>query len=126
MIMRLIIITVTVLALIGVALTPFTYLNRTYGYPTRDLSKMMSVRIITAEAVSDYYKEHGSYPDMLSELTLQTLRWGDGNSSPKGLESWHYSSGGQSFRMKWEGIRGLKLLLVGKSGQIYYEEDQKQ
>ena len=120
-----IIVTVAILALFGAAFATHRYTDRNYAQPSREQSKMMSVRRITADALSEHYKKHGSYPGSLSELPLQTLRWGDEDSSPKDLESWHYTSEGQSFGMTWQGMRSTKLFLGGKNGQIYYLEDQK-
>ena len=120
-----IILTVAVLALLGAAFATHRYIDRNYGQPFRDLSKMMSVRLMTADALSEHNKKHGCYPGSLSELPLQTLRWGDEGSSPKDLESWHYTSDGQSFSMTWQGMRSTKLFLGGKGGQIYYSEDQQ-
>jgi hypothetical protein len=121
-----IITTVCVLALLGAAFATHRYIDRTVAQPSRELSKMMSVRLITSDGLSAYYKEHGSYPRSLTDLPLQTLRWGDEGSPPRDLESWHYTSDGQSFSMTWQGMRSTKLFLGGKCGQIYYSEDEKQ
>jgi len=119
-----IIITVSVLALLGAAFAVHRHVDRTYAQPSRDLSKMMSVRITTAEALSAHYKQHGSFPRSLSELPLQTLRWGDEGSSAHDLDSWHYSSDGHSFTMTWTNTRSPELFLGGRDGQLYYSRDE--
>jgi len=119
-----IIITVSILMLLGAVLIVHRHVDRTYAQPSRDLSKMMSVRLITGEAMSAHYKQHGSFPRSLSELPLQTLRWGDEGSSPRDLESWYFSSDGQSFTMTWTNARGAELFLGGKGGQLFYSRDE--
>lgn len=90
--------------------------------PARELSKMMSVRLIAGEALSAYYEQHGSFPRSLSELPLQSLRWGDEGSSARDLDRWHYTSDGQSFTMTWTNARGADLLLGGRTGRVFYSE----
>lgn len=119
-----IIVTVCVLALFGAAFATHRYFDRNYAQPSRDLSKMMSVRTTVAPALTAYYEQHKSYPRSLGELPVQTLQWGDEGSSARDLDSWRYTSDGQSFTMTWESTRGLKLFLGGKSGQIYYSQDE--
>ena len=120
-----IIVTMCVLALLGAGFAAIRHLDRTHAQPVRDLSKMMSVRMTVAPALSAYYQQHGGYPRSLSELPLETLRWGDEGSSARNLESWHYTSDGPNFTMTWQSTRGVKLFLGGKSGQTYYAEDEK-
>ncbi|MCX6894109.1 MAG: hypothetical protein NTZ16_01075 [Verrucomicrobia bacterium] len=119
-----IIITVSILALLGAAFAVHRHVDRTYAQPFRDLSKMMSVRRIAGESLSTYYKQHGSFPRALSELPLQTLQWGDEGSSSRDLNSWHYSSDSQSFTMTWTNARGSELFLGGRSGQLLYSRDE--
>ena len=111
-----IIITLSVFALVGVAFAVHRHLDRNVAQPSRDLSKMMSVRLITAEALSAHYQQHGRYPASPSELPLQSLRWGDEGSSARDLDSWRYTSGGQSFTMTWTNARGADLFLGGRTG----------
>jgi hypothetical protein len=118
------IITVTIFALIGGAFEVNRDLDRNYGQPTRELSKMMSVRLIIGEALSSHLKQHGSYPPSLSELPLARLPWGDEGSSPRDLNGWHYSSDGQSFTMTWTHARGLELFLGGRDGQLFYSKGE--
>ena len=113
------------LALLGAAFAMHRYLDRNYAQPTRDLSKMMSVRLITAEALAEHYKEHGSYPQSLSELPLQKLPWGDEGSSLKDLAGWSYTSDDSSFTMTWTNARGTELFLSGTRGQDYYSREEK-
>jgi hypothetical protein len=119
-----IIATVCVLALLGAAFAVHKYIDRN-AQPLRDLSKMMSVRITIAGALSAHYQQHGSYPRSLDELPLKTLRWGDEGSSARDLDRWRYTSDGQSFNMTWEGARGTTLFLGGQRGQIYYSPDER-
>ena len=120
-----IIVTVCVLALLGAAFATHRYIDRNFAQPSRDLSKMMSVRLTASEALSSYHQQHGKYPRSLSELPLQTLRWGDEGSSPSDLSSWSYASDGLSFTMTWTNRRGGELFLGGKTGQVYYSRDER-
>jgi hypothetical protein len=108
--------------LLGIAFAVLCHLDRTVAQPTRDLSKMMSVRLITGEALSAYYEQHGSFPRSLAELPLQSLRWGDEGSSPRDLNDWHYRSDGQGFTMTWTNAGGTDLFLGGRTGRVFYSE----
>ena len=118
-----IVITILVLALLAAAVTVHRYVDRTYAQPTRDLSRMMSVRLTTANALSAHYKQHGSFPRSLSELPLQSMHWGDEGSSIRDLDSWHYRSDGPSFTMAWVNAHGPDLFLGGNAGQVFYLRD---
>lgn len=119
--------TVTCLVvLIGAAVAAIRYFDRDYGQPTRDLSKMMSVRLIMANALSAHFKEHGSYPHALTELPLNALQWGDEGSSVRDVSAWSYVSEGSSFTMTWTNVLGTELFLGGRAGQDYYSRDEKQ
>lgn len=120
-----IVVTVCVVVLFVAALTVFRYVDRTHAQPTRDLSKMMSVRLLVSEALSAHYQQHGSYPRSLSELPLHTLRWGDEGSSARDIEAWSYISDGSSFTMTWTNARGTDLFLGGKTGKVYYSKDER-
>jgi hypothetical protein len=96
---------------------------------------MMYVRMLTAEALSDYYTQQGSFPRSLTELPLQTLAWGDEGSSARDLNAWHYTSDGQSFTMTWkwgtprewkamDGHAVPELLLAGREGRLWYSKDE--
>ena len=117
------IIAVCVLALLGAVFAVHRYVDRNYAQPSRDLSKMMSVRTTVGGALSAHYEQHGSYPHSLTELPLQTLKWGDEGSSVQDLQSWRYTSDGRSFTMSWDGARNTRVFLGGRSGQLYYTED---
>ena len=119
------IVTVCVVALIGAAYATFRHVDRTQAQPARDLSKMVSVRLIVSEALSSYYQQHGSYPRSLSELPLQTLRWGDEGSSARDVEAWSYVSDGSSFTMTWTNTRATELYVGGTTGQVYYSRDER-
>lgn len=119
-----IIIILSVFALVGVAFAVHRHLDRNVAQPSRDLSKMMSVRLITAEALSAHYQQHGRYPASPSELPLLSLRWGDEGSSARDLDSWRYTSDGQSFTMTWTNARGADLFLGGRIGQVFYSEHE--
>src|ERR1035437_7410 len=114
-----IIVTVCVLVLFGAAFAAFRHVDRTRAQPVRDLSKMMSVSLTVSESLTAYYQQHGSYPHSLSELPLQTLRWGDEGSSARDVEAWTYVSDGSSFTMTWTNALGTDLFLGGKAGRIY-------
>jgi hypothetical protein len=86
---------------------------------------MMSVRLIIAEALTAHYQEHGSYPRSLTELPLQTLRWGDEGSSARDAEAWHYVSDGSSFTLTWTNAQGAELFLGGRNGSVYYSRDER-
>ena len=100
------------------------HLDRTVAQPSRDLSKMMSVRLIASESLSAYYKQHGRFPSSLSDLPLQNLRWGDEGSSAADLASWRYTSDGQSFTMTWTNARHVDLFLGGRTGRVFYFEHE--
>lgn len=116
--------TICILGLVGAAFTVFRHYDRK-AQPVRDLSKMMAVRVITDGTLSTYYDKHHSYPRLLSELPLQTLRWGDEGSSPRDLESWHYTSDGQTFSMTWTNANGAELFLGGKRGRSEYYRNER-
>ena len=120
-----VIVTVCVVALIGAAYATFRHVDRTQAQPARDLSKMMSVRLIVSEALKSHYQQHGSYPRSLSELPLQTLRWGDESSSAGDIEAWSYVSDGSSFTMTWTNTRATELYVGGSTGQVYYSRDER-
>ena len=86
---------------------------------------MMSVRFVVSEALSAHYQQHGSYPRTLSELPLQTLRWGDEGSSPRDVEAWSYISDGSSYTMTWTNARGAELYASGTTGQAFYSKDER-
>ena len=94
--------------------------------PFRELSKMMSVQLVIAEALSSHYQKHDRYPGSISELPLQTLHWGDEGSSARDVDAWSYVSDGSSFTMSWTNASGKDLFLGGKSGQVYYSKDGRQ
>ena len=119
------IVTVCVVALIGAAYATFRHVDRTQAQPARDLSKMMSVRLIVSKSLSSHYQQHGSYPRSLSELPLQTLRWGDEGSSARDVEAWSYISDGSSFTMTWTNTRATELYVGGSTGQVYYSRDER-
>jgi hypothetical protein len=119
------IVTVCVVALIGAAYATFRHVDRTQVQPVRDLSKMMSVRLIVSEALSSHYQQHGSYPRSLSELPLQSLRWGDEGSSARDVEAWSYACDGLSFTMTWTNTRATELYVGGRTGQVYYSRDER-
>ena len=120
-----VIVSVCVLAIFGAAFA-CRHVDRTYGQPVRDLSKMMSVRFVVSESLSAHYQQNGSYPRALSDLPLQTLRWGDEGSSPRDVEAWSYISDGSSFTMTWTNARGNELYTGGRTGQVYYSRDERQ
>jgi len=111
-------------ALVIVALAVHHHIDRTVAQPYRDLSKMMSVRLITGEALSAHYQQRGSFPRLLSELPLQSLRWGDEGSSARDLDAWHYTSDGESFTMTWTNALGADLFLGGRTGQVFYSRSE--
>jgi hypothetical protein len=117
--------TIFVVALLGAAFATFRHVDRTQAQPARDLSKMMSVRLVVSEALTAHCQQYDSYPSSPSELPLQTLRWGDEGSSARDLEAWSYVSDGSSFTMIWTNARGAELFLGGKTGQVYYSRDEK-
>jgi hypothetical protein len=117
--------TVCVVALIGAAFATFRHVDRTRAQPVRDLSKMMSLRLVLSEALSTHYQQHSSYPRSLAELPLQTLRWGDEGSSARDAEAWSYVSDGSRFTMAWTNARGTDLYLGGKTGQVHYTRDEE-
>lgn len=119
-----IIIALSVVALLGVAFAVHRHVDRTVAQPSRDLSKMMSVRLITGEALSAHYQQRGSFPRLLSELPLQSLRWGDEGSSARDLDAWHYTSDGESFTMTWTNALGADLFLGGRTGQVFYSRSE--
>ena len=119
-----VIVTACVLALLGAALAVFRHVDRTHGQPIRDLSKMISVRDVVSEALSAHYQQHGSYPRSLSELPLQTLRWGNEGSSVRDVEAWPYVSDGSSFTTSWTNTKH-NLYLGGKTGEVYYSRDER-
>jgi len=114
-----IIITLSVFAVLGAAFAFHRHIDRTVAQPSRDVSKMMSVRLVTGEALSAYYEQHGRFPHSVSELPLQGLRWGDEGSSARDLDSWRYMSDGQSFTMTWTNARGANLFLGGRTGRVF-------
>ena len=116
---------VCVLALFLAAFATHRYVDRKYAQPSRDLSKMMSVRLIIAEALTAHYQERGRYPRSLTELSLQILRWGDEGSSARDVEAWHYVADGSSFTMTWTNVRGRELFLGGRTGAVYYSRDER-
>jgi hypothetical protein len=85
----------------------------------------MSVRLIVSEALSAHYQQQGSYPRSLSEVPLQTLRWGDEGSSVQDVEAWSYVSAGSSFTMTWTNARGTELYVAGTTGQVCYSRDER-
>jgi len=108
-------------ALVGVAwagLTTLRYIDRTRAQPVRDLSKMRSVRLVLTDALSEHYAQHGHYPASLTNLPLDSLKWGDEGSSVEDVTQWHYNADGQSFSMSWTNSRGMALSLEGKEGLI--------
>lgn len=109
---------VVVIAAMVVAFAVHRNLDRTVAQPSRDLSKMISVRLMAAEALSAHYQQQGSFPSLLSELPLQSLYWGDEGSSARDLDSWRYSSDGRSFTMTWTNGRGAELFLGGQDWPI--------
>jgi hypothetical protein len=119
-----IVIATFVLVLIGAAVAFVVHVERV-ARPTRELSKMVSVRYITGEALCDYYKQHGSYPRSLSDLPLSTLNWGDEGSSPKDLEQWRYTSDGQTFTLSWTNAsQGYEVFLGGNGKEtLVFRED---
>ena len=119
------IVTACVLALFGAAFAVFRHVDRTQAQPVRDLSKMMSVRLIVSEALSAHYQQHQSYQRSLSELPLQTLRWGDEGSTVRDAEAWAYVSDGSSFTMTWTNTRGTELYVGGSTGRVYYSRDER-
>ncbi len=119
-----ILIATLVLALLGAAFALHHHLDRTVAQPSRDLSKMMSVRLITGEGLSAYYQQYGRFPGSLTELPLRGLRWGDEGSSAHDLDSWRYTSDGQSFTMTWTNARGADLFLGGRTGRVFYSEHE--
>jgi len=120
-----IITTLCVLALLGAAFATHRYTDRKYAQPARDLSKMMTVRRIIDEGLAAHYRTHGSYPRSLTELPLQTHRWGDEGSSARDVEAWHFVSEGAGFTMTWTNARGAELFLGGRTGSVYYSRDER-
>lgn len=120
-----IIVTACVLALFVAAFAAFRHVDRTLAQPVRDLSKMMSVRVIVSESLSSYYQQHGSYPRSLNQLPLQNLRWGDEGSSARDVKAWSYVSDGAGFTMTWTNVHGAELVLGGRSGEVYYSRDER-
>jgi hypothetical protein len=119
-----VIIILSVFALLGAAFVVHRHLDRTVAQESRDLSKMMSVRLVSGEALSAYYQQHGIFPRSVSELPLESLRWGDEGSSARDLDNWQYASDGQSFTMTWTNARGADLFLGGRTGRMFYSEHE--
>ena len=92
------------------------------GRPTREMSKMMSVRHVLHSPMSDYYEKNGKYPDTLADLALDSIEWGDEGSSKGDLEDWRYFSEGTRFTMTWQHPEGLQLFFGGDNGHYYYQE----
>lgn len=120
-----IIATFCVLIFFGASVATHRRIDREIGQPSRELSKMMSVRTTAATALSAYFDQHDRYPGSLDELPTQFMKWGDEGSSAADLERWRYDSDGANFKMTWEGVGNVKLFLGGKIGQLYYSEIDK-
>ena len=118
-------ITIFVLALIGVAVAFVIHYDRKYAQPTAELSKIMAVRSTFGDALSVYYEQHGHFPRSLSDLPLNTLNWGEEGSTSRDLEHWHYSSDGQSFTARWTNARGRHVFLGGKGKDIFNGKDYR-
>ena len=124
--MRLALITIVgVFAIGGIGWRYCVGVDRVYGQPSRDLSRMMTVRNLVSDAISTGYLAHRSYPGSLGELPLQTVRWGDEGSSPADVSRWAYSSDGSSFTMSWSNALGVELFLGGVAGRVYISRDQR-
>jgi hypothetical protein len=110
---------VLLLVLSGVVVAIYRDVDRK-AQVTREASKMRSVQVITSEGLSRYYEDHGRFPDSLSELPMDKLRWGDEGSSPRDLQSWNYTSDGHSFTMSWTNELKWSLLLQGTNGVVFF------
>ena len=121
-----IIVTVCGVGVIAAAMAAIRRMDRTTAQPVRDLSRMMSVRVTTAKALTAHYEQHGSYPRSLSELPLDALAWEDEGSSPRDLGNWHYHADARSFTMTWTNARGVELFLGGQTGLLHFSREEKQ
>lgn len=117
------IIAMTLLVLFGAVFALHQHVDRTYAQPSRDLSKMMTVRSAISEALSAHYKQQGQFPLSLADLPLERLPLGDEGSSVRDVASWHYTANGRSFVMTWTNALGSELYLGGKTGQIFFARD---
>ncbi|MBC8002488.1 MAG: hypothetical protein H7X97_07860 [Opitutaceae bacterium] len=114
-----------VMALLAAAVATLRYVELNSAQPTREQSKMLSVELTTASALSDFFTNQGRYPGSLGELPLQALQWGNEGSSPQDLTSWSYRSDGSTFTMTWTNARGVELFLGGTTGRLYYSRDER-
>ena len=111
---------VCVSTLISAVLAAHRYEERTRVQPRRDLIRMISVRTIIASALDAVFAQQGRYPQSLSQLAVQTLRWGEDGASPRDLVDWDYRSDGQSYTMTWTSTCGMRLFLTGRGGDHSY------
>lgn len=116
----------TLLVLFGAVFALHRHVDRTYAQPSRELSKMMTVRSAISEALSEHYKQHGRFPPSLADLPLDRLPLGDEGSSVRDVASWQYTADGRSFIMTWTNARGSELYLGGTTGQIFFVRETAQ
>jgi hypothetical protein len=91
---------------------------------TQELSKMLELEAAIAADLEDYYKKHAEYPRSLKDLPLQNFHWGEEGSTPKDLDSFLYTSDGQTFVMSWKGGYKYSIYLTGKNGQLIFPEGE--
>ncbi len=83
---------------------------------------MMSVRIIVASALTEYYQTNGAYPKTLENLPAGLLRWGDEGSSATDLKLLNYGSTSNTFTLVWTRSANYRLFVGGRTGELYWDK----
>lgn len=114
--MHLVLLSVPVI--IGTCLFTHHRVDRGYGQPMRDTSRMMVVRGIVSDRIAAFRSQHAGFPTALSELQFDGVRWGDEGASARDLDDWHFRSDGRSFVFTWTNSLGAELFPGGRDREL--------
>jgi hypothetical protein len=119
---------VSTMVLIAIVICGFAF-NQLVLLPqakaTQELSKMLELQNRLAPELAIYYKTHGVYPQKLQDLPLTNFDWGHEGATLKDLESFSYTSDGQTFVMRWKRAGfNFSIYLAGNQGESIFSESE--
>lgn len=97
---------------------------REHAHRTAEASARACLATSISEALTDYHRAHGAYPNTLAEMPSGAIKFCDG-AKPDMLTSYFYKSGGTNFTLDYQSFGVHRM--VGRGAEItdIYVSDSK-